>query len=300
VKEQALRNGAHARSASPLADYIELAKPRITLLVVVTAAVGYFMASRAGLSVWGLIHTMIGTALVAGGASTLNQVMERDADARMRRTANRAVPAGRVSPESAFAYGTALGVGGVLYIALFLNPLTTILAAATFASYTFLYTPMKRRTTLNTMIGAVPGALPPLGGWTAAGGDVTPAAGALFLIVFLWQVPHFLAIAWLLRDDYERGGFRMLPVVDPSGASTGRHIALSALALVPVSLTPTLLGLTGSVYFFGALALTLALAAQGLWMARRPTDARARRLFLGSIIYLPALLVVMMIDKLPA
>ena len=299
MKEQVLLGRAGVRSSSPALDYLELTKPRITLLVVITAAVGYFMASPRGLAGWGFLHTLIGTALVAAGASVLNQVLERDADARMRRTANRAIPAGRVEPDHALVYGTALGLGGVLYVAVFLNLLTALLAAATLGSYVFIYTPLKRKTSLNTMIGAVPGALPPLGGWAAARGEITLEAWGLFLIVFLWQLPHFLAIAWLLREDYERGGFRMLPVDDPSGASTGRHIALSALALMPVCLVPTLFGLAGPVYFFGAAALTAGYAALGLLMAGRPSDAAARRLFLGSIIYLPALLAVMMIDKLP-
>jgi protoheme IX farnesyltransferase len=229
----------------------------------------------------------------------LNQVLERDPDARMRRTANRAIPAGRISPENALVYGAALGLGGVIYVAVFLNLLTALLAAVTLASYVFIYTPLKRKTSLNTVIGAVPGALPPLGGWAAARGSLSLEGWGLFLIVFLWQLPHFLAIAWLLREDYERGGFRMLPVDDPSGASTGRHIALSALALVPVCLMPTLTGLAGPVYFFGALALTGGYVALSLLMARRPSDAAARALFLGSIIYLPALLAVMMVDKLP-
>ncbi len=299
MKEGVLQ-GTGVRTSSPAADYVELTKPRITLLVVLTAAVGYFMASRSGLSPLGLVHTMIGTALVASGASVLNQVLEREPDARMHRTANRPIPAGRVSPESALTFGAALGLGGVLYTALFLNLAVAALAAATLASYVFVYTPLKRRTTLNTMIGAIPGALPPVGGWAAATGSVPREAWVLFLVVFLWQVPHFLAIAWLLRKDYARGGFHMLPVADPSGTSTGRHVALSALALVPVSLVPTLVGMTGTVYFFGALALTLGYAGTGLWLAARPTDLRARWLFLGSIVYLPALLVLMMIDKIPA
>ncbi len=287
------------RTVSPLSDYIELSKPRITLLVVITAAVGYFMASGGRLWPLGLAHIMLGTGLVSAGASVLNQVMERDADARMHRTRNRAIPAGRVSAGAGLAYGMVMGLGGVLYIAIFLNALTALLAAATLASYVFVYTPLKRVTTLNTLIGAVPGALPPVGGWAAATGTLPREAWVLFLIVFLWQVPHFLAIAWLLREDYARGGFRMLSVEDPEGRSTGRHIALGALALVPVSLSPTLLGMTGSTYFFGALVLTLAFAALALWMARRPVDVRARWLFLGSIAYLPALLAVMMIDRMP-
>ncbi len=298
MKNSVAVGGAELR-ASSVADYVELTKPRITLLVVLTAAVGYFMASRAGLAPWGLIHTMIGTALVASGASVLNQVRERDADARMLRTRNRPVPAGRVSAGSALAFGTVLGLGGIVYTTLLLNLVTGALAGATLATYVFVYTPLKRKSTLNTLVGAIPGALPPVGGWAAAAGGLSREAWVLFLIVFLWQVPHFLAIAWMLREDYARGGFQMLPVIDPGGLLTGRHVALSAVALAPVSLTPTLLGMTGSVYFYGALLLALGYGGLSLWMARRPADPRARWLFLGSIVYLPALLVLMMIDKLP-
>jgi protoheme IX farnesyltransferase len=298
VKEGALLQEARVRSSSP-ADYIELAKPRITLLVVITAAVGYFMASGGGLSVPGMVHIMIATALVAAAAGVLNQVLERDADAKMMRTASRAIPAGRVSPQSGLLYGTVLGLGGVFYAAIFLNLATAVLAALTLATYVFVYTPLKRVTTLNTLVGAIPGALPPVGGWAAATGAVPREAWVLFLIVFLWQIPHFLAIAWLLREDYVRAGFRMLTVDDPDGVSTGRHIALSALAIIPVSLAPTMLGMAGTVYFVGALALSLAYAGVGLRMARRPGSARAKWLFLASIIYLPALLAMMMVDRLP-
>ena len=282
-----------------IADYVDLAKPRITLLVVLTGAVGYFMASRTGLSLPGLLQIMFGTALVSAAAGVLNQVMERDADAKMARTADRAIPAGRVSPESGLIYGTTLGLGGVLYIALFLNLTAALLAAVTLGSYVFIYTPLKRVTTLNTLVGAIPGALPPVGGWAAATGTVSREAWVLFLIVFLWQIPHFLAIAWLLRGDYAKAGFKMITVNDPEGRSTGRHVALGALALVPVSLAPTLVGMTGAVYFIGAMVLSLAYCAVSLWMAFRPSATRARWLFLTSIIYLPALLATMMVDRLP-
>jgi protoheme IX farnesyltransferase len=298
VKQGLALREAPVRS-SAFADYLDLAKPRITLLVVLTGAVGYFMASRTGLSLPGLLHSMFGIALVSASAGVLNQVMERDADAKMARTANRAIPAGRVSPESGLLYGTILGLGGVLYTAVFLNMTVALLAAVTLGSYVFIYTPLKRVTTLNTLVGAIPGALPPVGGWAAATGMVSREAGVPFLIVFLWQIPHFLAIAWLLRSDYAKAGFKMLTVEDHDGQITGRHIALGALALIPVSLAPTLLGMTGAVYFIGALALGLAFGAVSLWMARRPSAIRARWLFLASIIYLPALLATMMVDRLP-
>jgi protoheme IX farnesyltransferase len=300
VKDGFVIGKAHARPVPRLADYLELTKPRITLMVVLTAAVGYFMAS-AGVSVVTLLHVALGTAMVAAGASVLNQVRERDADARMRRTANRAIPAGRVSPHSALLFGVLLGVTGTLYITLFLNMVTAALAAITLASYVFIYTPLKRVTTLNTLIGAVPGALPPVGGWAAAtGGSLGVEPWALFLILFLWQVPHFLALAWLLRHDYAQGGFRMLPVVDPRGRSTGMHIAVSAAALIPVSLLPTLFGLAGPLYFFIALGLSAAYAGVSFRMALEPDTRRAKWVFVGSILYLPALMAALLIDKLPA
>ncbi len=294
-------NEAKVRTPSRLADYIELTKPRITLMVVLTAAAGYYMASSAGLSLSGLFHVMLGTALIAAGASVLNQVRERDADARMTRTANRAIPAGRVSPQAGLLFGVVLGLAGAVYITATLNPVTGLLASATLASYVFLYTPLKRVTSYNTLVGAIPGALPPVGGWAAAtGGSLGWEPWALFLILFLWQIPHFLALAWLLRKDYAQGGFRMLPVVDPSGRSTGVHIAITAAALIPVALLPTLLGMTGTVYFFGALALTLVYAGLSFGMALRPGTTLARWVFLSSVIYLPLLMGFLLFDKLPA
>lgn len=284
---------------STLNAYFELTKPRITLMVAVTALVGYFMGSGPVFSLVHLFHTLLGTAMVAGGASVLNQVVEREADARMVRTQRRAIPSGRVSPEQGRLFGSLLGLGGILDIAVFINAATALLAAATFALYVFVYTPLKRKTSLNTLVGAVPGALPPVGGWAAASGHVPLAAWTLFLIVFLWQIPHFLALAWLLREDYARGGFRMLTVGDTRGVVTGRHIVLSALALVPVSLAPTLIGISGSMYFLGAFILSGAYAAVSVWAAKRLTSTRARWLFLASVIYLPALLAVMLFDRLP-
>ena len=292
VREEGLRG-------STLSAYFELTKPRITLLVVLTALVGYFMGSGPAFSLLHLFHTLLGTAMVAGGASVLNQVVEREADARMVRTQRRAIPSGRISPEHGRLFGSILGLGGILDIAVFINAATALLAAATFALYVFVYTPLKRKTSLNTLVGAIPGALPPVGGWAAASGHVPLAAWTLFLIVYLWQIPHFLALAWLLREDYVRGGFRMLTVGDTRGVVTGRHIAFSALALVPVSLVPCIIGISGTTYFFGALPLSAAYAAVSLWAAARLSSMRARWLFLASVIYLPALLAVMLVDRLP-
>jgi len=298
VKETVLVREAGYRG-STLSAYFELTKPRITLLVVLTALVGYFMGSGPVFSLVHLIHTLLGTAMVAGGASVLNQVVEREPDARMVRTQRRAIPCGRISPEQGLLFGSLLGLGGILDIAIFINAATALLAAATFALYVFVYTPLKRKTSLNTLVGAIPGALPPVGGWAAASGHVPLSAWSLFLIVFLWQIPHFLALAWLLREDYMRGGFRMLTVGDTTGVVTGRHIAISALALVPVSLAPSIIGISGATYFLGAFLLSAAYAAVSVWAAQRLSAMRARWLFLASVIYLPALLVVMLVDRLP-
>ncbi len=298
MKENVLVRAEGLRG-STLSAYVELTKPRITLMVVLTALVGYFMGSGPVFSLFHLFHTLLGTAMVAGGASVLNQVVEREPDARMVRTQRRAIPSGRISPEHGLLFGSILGLGGILDIAVFINAATALLAAATFALYVFVYTPLKRKSSLNTLVGAVPGALPPVGGWAAASGHVPLAAWTLFLIVFLWQIPHFLALAWLLREDYMRGGFRMLTVGDTRGVVTGRHIAFSALALVPVSLGPSIIGISGTTYFFGALLLSAAYAGVSVWAAERLGSVRARWLFLASVIYLPALLAVMLVDRLP-
>lgn len=268
--------------------------------MVLTAAAGFYLAARGDVDLLLLAHTLLGTALVAGGTNALNQLLERDVDARMRRTIGRPLPSGRVSPRSAALFAGAISVGGTAYLAAAVNPLTAGLAALTLVSYVFLYTPLKRRTSLNTLIGAVPGALPIVGGWTAAGGGLDVAAAALFWILFLWQLPHFLALAWIYRAEYRAGGLVMLGGDDPSGRLTGRMSLLFALALVPVSLVPTLVGLTGSVYFFGALALGALYATAGAALMWSTTERRARRLFLTSIAYLPALLALMVVDRLTA
>ena len=277
--------------------FLELTKPRITQLVVLTAAAGFYLASRGGLDVGLLVRTLIGVALVAAGTNAFNQVRERDVDARMRRTERRPLPSGRLTPRAAALFAGVISVAGVSYLALAVNPLTAGLAALTLTSYVLLYTPLKRTTTLNTLIGAVPGALPIVGGWTAAGGAIGPAVAVLFWILFLWQLPHFLALAWIYREDYRLGGLAMLSVSDPDGRHTGRMAVLYALALLPVSLLPTLLGVTGALYLFGALALGLAYAAVSGTMIPAGTPARASRVFLVSIVYLPALLTLMVVDK---
>jgi len=266
--------------------------------VLLTAAAGFYLGSRSGVDVGLLAQTLVGVALVAAGTNAFNQVRERDVDARMRRTERRPLPSGRVTPRAAGVFAGVISVAGVAYLALAVNLLTAGLAALTLASYVLLYTPLKRKTTLNTLIGAVPGALPIVGGWTAAGGAIGPAVAALFWILFLWQLPHFLALAWIYREDYRRGGLAMLSVSDPDGRHTGRMVLLYAMALLPVSLLPTLLGVTGTLYFFGALALGLAYAGVAVAMIRATTAARAWRVFLVSIVYLPALLTLMVVDKI--
>lgn len=266
--------------------------------MLLTAAAGFYLGGRGEVDLLLLLHTLLGTALVAGGTNALNQVSERDVDAQMRRTRKRPLPSGRVTTRQAAGFATAISVAGVAYLAATVNLLTAALAALTLVSYVLLYTPLKRRTSLNTLIGAVPGALPIVGGWTAAGGRLDVAAAALFWILFLWQLPHFLALAWIYRDDYRAGGLVMLGTEDPTGHVTGRMTLVFALALVPVSLLPTVVGVTGSLYFFGALALSLLYAVAGAALARAVTERRAWRLFSVSVLYLPALLALMVIDKL--
>ena len=247
-----------------------------------------------------LAHTLIGTALVAAGTNAWNQIRERDVDALMARTRRRPLPSGRLTPRAAAWFASAITVGGVAYLAATVNLLTAGLAALTFASYVLLYTPLKRTTSLNTLVGAVPGALPIVGGWTAAGGSLNGGVAALFWILFLWQLPHFLALAWLYREDYRAGGFKMLSVTDDDGRDTGRMALLYAMALLPISLLPTLLGVTGAWYFFGALALGAVYVAAGAGLLAAATPTRAWRLFFVSIIYLPALLTLMVLDKVVA
>jgi heme o synthase len=291
---------AHAEAAfasGSLADYLELTKPRVTSLVVITTAVGFYLGSRGTVDPVLLLHTLLGTSAVAAGTSALNQYVERRSDAKMERTRRRPLPDGRLQPIRALAFATVVSAAGMLYLAFAVNLLTALLAALTLASYIFVYTPMKERSPLATLAGAIPGALPPLGGWAAAAGHLTSGGWALFAILFFWQLPHSLAIAWMYRDDYARGGFRLLPVIDPEGASTVRQILANGLALIPVSLTPALLGVAGLWYFYGALILGIFLLWRCLGIVRVRSRVNARRIVLASVIYLPALLVLMALDK---
>ncbi len=285
------------RTSRPLQTYLELTKPQLTLMAVVTALIGFMLAAPHPVDARTLAAVVLGTVLVGAGASALNQYLERDADARMERTRNRPLPSGRLNPESALLFGVAASVGGLLTLSFGANFLAGTLAAATLATYLFLYTPLKSRTALCTLVGAIPGAIPPLIGWAAARGHLSIEAWILFSILFLWQLPHFLAIAWTWREDYARAGFRMLPVLDPEGSSTGRQIVLYCLALLPVSLMPAALGSFGWIYFSVALISSLAFLACGFVTARVRSGASARRLFLASILYLPVILTTMTLDR---
>jgi protoheme IX farnesyltransferase len=282
-----------------LNDYLILTKVRITVLVLVTTAAGFLLASGPRLELVLLGWTLLGTGLAASGAAALNQVLEREADSRMQRTAARPIPAGRMTAAHGLWVGLGLALSGVAVLAALVNWLTALLALATVVLYVGVYTPLKRMTPLNTIVGAIPGAIPPVMGWTAVTGALGLPAWVLFAILFLWQLPHFLAIAWIFRDDYRRGGFPMLPVVDADGRATGRQVALYCAALIPVSLIPTFLGLTGPIYFFGALVLGLGFLAAGLTMALRRRGKEARRVLLASVTYLPLLLVLLVVDRAP-
>jgi protoheme IX farnesyltransferase len=282
-----------------LNDYLILTKVRITVLVLVTTAAGFLLASGPRLDLVLLGWTLLGTGLAASGAAALNQVLERDADSRMQRTAARPIPAGRMTAAHGLWVGLGLALSGVAVLGALVNWLTALLALVTVVLYVGVYTPLKRMTPLNTIVGAIPGAIPPVMGWTAVTGALGLPAWVLFAILFLWQLPHFLAIAWIFRDDYRRGGFPMLPVVDADGRATGRQVALYCAALIPVSLIPTFLGLTGPIYFFGALVLGLGFLAAGLMMALRRRGKEARRVLLASVTYLPLLLVLLVVDRAP-
>ena len=287
------------RAAAGWSDFLELTKPRIVALVLVTVAAAFYLGTSGQIPPGLLLHTLFGTALVAAGTNALNQVIEGDVYGLMRRTSRRPIPAGRLGVLPAAVFASALGAGGVAYLAALVNPLAGSLAALTLVSYAFLYTPLKRRSSLATLVGAVPGALPVVGGWVAGSGLLEPGAWVLFGILFLWQLPHFLALAWIYREDYAAAGLRMLSVEDPDGRMTFRQAGLASLALLSAALVPTLIGLTGTVYFWGALLLSAWMVWAAVTAAVTPTTARARRLFKVSVAYLPALLGLMMMDKLP-
>ena len=280
-----------------LTDLVALTKPRVVLMVLVTTLVGYYVGLT-GAADWArLLHLALGTVLAAGGTLALNQYWERDVDARMERTRARPLPDGRLMPLEALAFGGAITALGIAYLAAFVDVAPALVTLATFALYLFAYTPLKLRSPLCTIVGAVPGALPPVTGWLAARDEAGVGAWILFGILFLWQLPHTLAIARLYRDDYARAGVRLLPVIDPEGASTARQIVTGCLALMGVSLLPTLIGLAGAVYFAGAMALGLGLVVLAGRQALAPSMTGARRVLFASLLYLPALLALLALDK---
>jgi len=285
---------------STLSDYWTLTKPEVNLLVVASTLAGFDLGSRGPLDWLRLVHTLLGTLLVASGTATLNQFLEREPDSRMRRTARRPLPAGRLAPECALYFGVLLSVAGAIELALAVNALASLLALLTLASYLLFYTPLKARTPLCTLVGAFPGAMPPLIGWAAARGSLSLEAWVLYAMLFFWQFPHFLGIAWMYREDYERAGYLMLPPSDVDGRFTGREIFLFTLALLPVSLVPVALGQAGMIYLLGASLLGLAFLACGARLAHSRSNALARRLVLASVVYLPLVFALMMIDKTPA
>jgi protoheme IX farnesyltransferase len=286
---------AITRQAAVLADFAALTKPRLNGLVVVTGAAGYYLGADASPALLPMVRATLGTGLVAGGAAVLNQILERDTDALMHRTRMRPLPDGRVAPVDAWIFGLALAAAGLGLLAL-ANLFAVLFALATLAIYLLVYTPMKRRSPMATLVGAVPGALPPLIGWTAAHGTSSPGGWTLWAIVFAWQIPHFMAIAWMYRDDYARAGFPMLPVLEPDGRRTGRQALLYSAALLPASLAPGLAGVAGTAYLWTAFLLGLALLGLSARFASARTDSAARGLFYGSILYLPIVLAAMVLD----
>lgn len=277
--------------------YLDLTKPRITFLIVLTSAAGFCLGAQGGLDYLLFTHAMLGIALLSSGIATLNQYMERGLDGLMRRTMTRPLPSGKLAPLEALVFGTALTLIAEVYLALLVNPLTALFGLTVIAGYLFMYTPLKTRTTLSTVVGAFPGAMPPLMGWTAASNEATTGAWVLFAILFLWQFPHFLAIAWMYKEDYGRAGICMLPVVEPEGRITGQQIVAYTVMLLPVSLLPTLIGISGRVYFYGAILLGALFLLSSISAAVSKSRQQARRLLLASVVYLPLLFGLMVLNQ---
>jgi len=290
--EQTKQRGLSASAGA----YLELTKPRITFLVVLTAAAGFCLGSDQ-IDFLRLLNMALGVALLSSGIATLNQYIERDLDRLMRRTQDRPLPSGKLTAGRALVFGVSLSAVALGYLAVTVNPLSAVLGFATLASYLFIYTPLKLRTTLSTVLGAFPGAMPPFIGWVAARGEVTIEAWVLFAILFLWQFPHFLAIAWMYRDDYARAGIKMLPVVEPEGRVTGQQIVVYTLLLIPVSLLPVLVKLAGSVYLIGASVIGVVFLYYGVRAALARTTWQARKLLLASVLYLPILFLLMVMNR---
>jgi heme o synthase len=286
------------RTQNALADYIDLTKPRLNFLVVASSAAGYYLGTQGTPDAVLMLEAVAGTALVAAGAAVLNQVYERDTDALMRRTRRRPLPDARVGHSDATIFGSVLALAGLALLVGRANGLAAALALLTLVVYLAIYTPMKRQTPMATLVGALPGALPPLIGWTASRGTVDAGGAALFAIVFLWQIPHFMAISWMYREDYQAAGFPMLAVVDPGGRRAARQAVIYSVALLPVSLAPSLAGIAGPAYALTAVVLGAALTALAVRFSRARNDATARALFFGSIVYLPLLWIAMIANKL--
>ncbi len=282
-----------------LRDYIELTKPRLSALVLFTTAVGFWLGMRSAQSWMLFLPALIGTSLVVGGANALNEWRERDVDALMQRTKQRPLPSGRLTPDAAFRCGAALSVGGLLLLGCAVNTLSALLAAVSWTSYVLVYTPMKRWTPLCTLVGAIPGALPPVIGWAAARNTLGVEAWALFAILFVWQLPHFLALAVMYREDYARAGFRILPLIESGRAATARQIILYGVTLLPASLFPALIGLTGMWSAYGALLISIAFFVVAAHAAWARSSHSAAQLFRASVLYLPMLLILLVIDRVP-
>ena len=278
--------------------YVALTKPDVSFLVLTTTAAGYYMGSRGPVNWLHMIQTIFGTMLIAAGTAALNHYIERESDRTMRRTASRPLPSGTLRPREALIFGVALSLAGALYLYFAAGALPAALGSATCLAYLLAYTPLKKRTVWATFVGAFPGAIPPMIGWVAASGRLDPGAWLLFAILFFWQFPHFYAIAWMYREDYARAGILMLPVVDRDGSRTFRQIQVTAVVLVGVSLLPAIAGLDGKIYFFGALALSVALLQVCVWAASAKTNLRARWLMHATVAYIPLLLGLMVYDKI--
>ena len=283
---------------SRVSVFSDLFKLRLTTLVLLTTLVGFYVGTVGSIQYWLMAHTIIATAFLACGAAALNQLWERDHDAKMRRTETRPLPSGRLQPDTVLVIGAAMSMAGLIYMAAAVNLLASFLGGLTLATYLFIYTPLKRVTWLNTAVGAIPGALPPLIGWTAARNELGTEAIALFAILFFWQIPHFLAIAWIYRDEYAKAGFVMLPNVDPNGFRTSRQAVSHTFGLMLVSMWPVVFGLTGIVYLVGAFLLGAVFLVAALRFSRRLSLPTARQLFFASILYLPLLLGLMVLDKI--
>ena len=281
-----------------VSTFVELTKPRLVSMILITTSVGFYLASPQPLEWLKFIHTIIGTGLSAAGVLALNQYLERDLDAQMVRTCHRPLPDRRLQPTTALSFGVLLTASGLIYMAFSVNALSALVTSAIVVTYLFVYTPLKQKTSLCTVVGAVPGALPPVIGWVAARESLNIEACVLFSILFLWQLPHSLSIACIYRDEYAQAGFRLLPVIDPDGKSTGRQIVSNCLGLLVVALLPTLIGIAGIVYFFAALALSIVFLGFGISLSISRSTAAAKRLLYASLIYLPLVFLAMALDKM--